>query len=94
MKNCNKLFALALAALTLAACGEKASIRGTLADGAEKNVIVKQLDINVYRSIDTLKTGKDGSFRYSLQVSRSSFTCSTGTPASPPCCWKPGRPRS
>ena len=70
MKNCNKLFALALAALTLAACGEKASIRGTLADGAEKNVIVKQLDINVYRSIDTLKTGKDGSFRYSLDVKK------------------------
>ena len=70
MKNYNKLFALALAALALAACGEKASIRGTLADGAEKNVIVKQLDINVYRSIDTLKTGKDGSFRYSLDVKK------------------------
>ena len=38
--------------------------------GAEKNVIVKQLDINVYRSIDTLKTGKDGSFRYSLDVKK------------------------
>lgn len=70
MKNCSKLFALALAALAFAACGQKAHIRGTLSDGAEKNVIVKQLDINVYRSIDTLKTGKDGSFRYSLDVKK------------------------
>ena len=68
MKNCNKLCALALAALALAGCGQKARIRGTLTDGADKNVIVKQLDINVYRSIDTLKTGKDGSFRYSLDI--------------------------
>ena len=33
MKKCNKLAALALAALALSACCDQASIRGTLADG-------------------------------------------------------------
>lgn len=68
MKNCNKILALALAALSLAACADKAHIRGTLADAPNKKLVVKQLDVNVYKDLDTVKTGADGSFRYDVDV--------------------------
>ena len=68
MKNCNKLLAFALAALALTACGDKARIRGTLDGATQKQIIVKQLDVNTFRTLDTLTTGADGSFRYDAQV--------------------------
>lgn len=68
MKNCSKLLALALAALSLAACADKASIRGTLSGAPGRQLVVKQLDINVYRDLDSVKTGADGSFRYDVPV--------------------------
>ena len=68
MKKCNKLPLLVLAALACAACGDKARIRGTLADAPNRKLVVKQLDINTYRDLDTIKTGADGSFRYDVAV--------------------------
>ena len=80
MKKCNKLAALALAALALSACCDQASIRGTLADAPGRTIAVKQLDINTFRNLDSVKVAADGSFSY-----RNSSTSSTATPASPPC---------
>ena len=68
MRNCNKILWAAVAALSLSACADKAEIRGTLADAPDSKIVVKQLDINTYRTADTLKTGKDGSFKYTLDV--------------------------
>lgn len=68
MKKCNKILVFALAALALTACGDKARIRGTVAGAPGKQLVVKQLDINSYRTLDTLKTGSDGSFRYDVKV--------------------------
>ena len=68
MRNCSKLLWAAVAALTLSACADKASVRGTLADAPGSKIVVKQLDMNTFRNIDTLKTGADGSFRYSMKV--------------------------
>jgi len=62
------LFWAALAALSLSACADKAVIRGTIADAPDSKIVVKQLDINTYRNVDTLKTGADGSFRYEVKV--------------------------
>ena len=70
MKKCNKLAALALAALALSACGDKANIRGTLADAPGRTIAVKQLDINAFRDLDSIKTGADGSFRYDVKVAK------------------------
>jgi len=70
MKNCNKLVALALAALSLSACCDKVGIRGTLADAPGRKISVKQLDINTFRELDTIKTGADGSFRYDVKVAK------------------------
>ena len=58
MKNCSKILFLALSALALAACGDKAHIRGTLADAPDRKLVVKQLDVNVYRDLDTVKAGQ------------------------------------
>ena len=68
MKNCNKILVLALAVLSLAACGDKAHIRGTLSDAPGRKLVVKQLDVNTYRDLDTVKTAADGSFRYDVPV--------------------------
>ena len=70
MKKCNKLAALALAALALSACADKAGIRGTLADAPNRKIAVKQLDINTFRDLDSVKTGADGSFRYDVKVAK------------------------
>lgn len=68
MRNCSKLLWAAVAALTLSACADKASVRGTLADAPGSKIVVKRLDVNTYRNIDTLKTGQDGSFRFDVKV--------------------------
>ena len=68
MRNCSKLLWVAVAALSLSACAEKAVVRGTLADAPGSKIVVKRLDVNTYRNIDTLKTGKDGSFRFDVKV--------------------------
>lgn len=68
MKNCNKFLALALSALALAACADKAHIRGTLTDAPDKQIVVKQLEVNAYRDLDTIKTNAAGAFRYDVAV--------------------------
>jgi hypothetical protein len=68
MKNCNKLLALALSALALAACADKAHIRGTLTDAPGRQIVVKQLEVNTYRDLDTITTKAGGAFRYDVAV--------------------------
>ena len=68
MKNCNKILVLAFAALTLAACGDKAHIKGNLTGAPGRDIVVKQLEVNTYRDLDTIKTQSDGSFRYDVKV--------------------------
>ncbi len=70
MKKCNKLAALALAALALSACCDQASIRGTLADAPGRTIAVKQLDINTFRNLDSVKVAADGSFSYKVKVAK------------------------
>lgn len=67
MKNYSIPVVLA-AALVLSSCAEKATIKGSLTNGPDKEVIVKQLNINSYNVLDTIKTAKDGSFLYKVPV--------------------------
>lgn len=67
MKNYSILL-LSLAALSLAACAPKAQIHCTVKDAPEKPVVVKQLDVNVYSVLDTVKTSADGSFSYKVEL--------------------------
>ena len=64
-----KSFAAVVAAgLLLAACSDKAVIRGTVNGLSEGDVVVKLLDLNRFKVLDTLKTGKDGRFFYKVDV--------------------------
>ena len=56
------------AALLFAACSPKASIDCTVAGAPDTPVIVKQLDVNVYKVLDTVRTDASGRMRYSVKV--------------------------
>lgn len=71
MKNFNfKAVAAFCAALALVSCGKTASVKGTVADAPESEVIVKLLDVNRYEVLDTVATGKDGSFSYKVEMKK------------------------
>lgn len=65
-----KIIFLALAALSVVSCADKAQIKGNLKDAPDSQVIVKQLAVNVYNVLDTLKTDARGDFSYSLPVTK------------------------
>lgn len=55
-------------AVALVSCAGKASVKGTLDNAPDSEVIVKLLNINRYEVLDTLKTDKDGCFSYKVNV--------------------------
>ena len=63
-----KILAAALAALTIAACGPKTVIDGTLKDKADADVVVKLLDVNKYQVLDTVRTNAYGAFTYKPEL--------------------------
>ena len=68
MRIFNAFAAVLAAALVLASCSNKAVVRGTVDGLSEGEVVVKLLDFNKFKVLDTLKTGKDGSFSYRVDV--------------------------
>ena len=62
-------FLLPALLLLLAGCGG-ASIKGSLADAPDSQIVLKQLDGNVYKTLDTLKTGRDGSWSARVDVKK------------------------
>lgn len=58
------------AAALLASCGKTASVKGHLEGAPEAEVVVKLLDVNRYEVLDTVKTVKDGNFRFKVNVSK------------------------
>ena len=67
MRNC-KIFVLGLLVLAAASCGKNTSIKGTLTDAPGRQVVVKYLDVNVPKVLDTVKTDASGAFKYGLDV--------------------------
>jgi len=60
-----------VAALTLAAavsCSESAKVEGVLSDAPGKNVVVRLLDVNTYKTLDTLSVGPEGNFSCKIDV--------------------------
>ena len=70
MRSYKTATAILLAALSFASCSDKASISGTVEGAAQKQLVVKQLDINVYKTLDTLTADKNGNFNYKLSVAK------------------------
>ncbi len=62
-------FLVPVAVLLLAGCSG-ASVKGTLADAPSSQVVLKQLDGSDYLTLDTLTTGRDGSWRCRVDVKK------------------------
>lgn len=61
---------LAAAGLVLAACAPKASITGTITGAGNSEIVVRQLNINVYNTADTIKTDASGRFKYKMNIEK------------------------
>lgn len=60
---------MGLCALLAAACSKpSARIDGTLTDAPDRQVIVKLLDLNNYKVLDTVKTDASGHYKYKVPV--------------------------
>lgn len=70
MSRFSKIIILAAAALMAAACGNKASVSGTLSSAPSSEVIVKLLDVNRYEVLDTVKTDASGKFSYKVEIEK------------------------
>lgn len=64
----NKSALILLASLAIAACSQSAGISGKIEGAAEKNIVLKQLEVNKFSVLDTIRTASDGSFRYKVNV--------------------------
>lgn len=66
----SRIILIMLAALCVASCGRKVTVKGTVKDAPQSPVVVAQLDVNTYNVLDTVKTGKDGGFTYRIPVEK------------------------
>lgn len=67
MKSC-RILVLGLLALLAASCGKNTSVKGTLDGAPGRELVVKMLDVNVYKTLDTIKTDAAGAFSYALDL--------------------------
>lgn len=68
MKNYRKILLAALVAASAVSCSKSAKVEGVLADAPGKDVVVRLLDVNTYKTLDTLSVGKDGAFSCKVDV--------------------------
>ena len=64
----SKIAACAALCAAAASCCKTANIQGTLAQAPESQVVVKLLDINTYKILDTVATDAAGRFSYKVPV--------------------------
>ena len=64
----NKSALILLASLAIAACSQSAGISGKIEGAAEKDIVLKQLEVNKFSVLDTIRTASDGSFKYKVNV--------------------------
>ena len=69
MKSFNRVLAGLAAVAALASCvGKNTVISGVVADGPDRQLAVKLLDVNRYQLLDSVKTNAGGSFSYQLDL--------------------------
>ena len=68
MRSFSRLAAAVAALAAVFSCGKNTTIEGTLHEGADRQVIVKLLDVNRFQVLDTVKTNASGAFTYSLDI--------------------------
>lgn len=69
MKSAERILAAALL-LAAVSCGRNARVSGVLKDAADTSLVVRLLDVDHFRTLDTLRTGADGSFRCTLPLKK------------------------
>lgn len=69
MKIYYRFSALAAICVALVSCSHQARIECTLTDAPEQDVIVKLLDVNSYKVLDTVRTNASGRMTYKMKVS-------------------------
>lgn len=67
MKN-YKVIAVLCAALSLMGCSRKATVSGTIDGYADRDLVVRQLDVNKFTVLDTIRTSANGEFSYKLDI--------------------------
>lgn len=67
MKSC-KTAAIAILALAAAACTDSASVKGVIAQAPDSQVVIKRLDVNVTKTLDTVRTDAAGRLAYKVPV--------------------------
>lgn len=70
MRSYSLLGASVLFALLAVACGKSTKISGVVADAPQSDLVVRLLDVNRYKVLDTVKTDAAGAFRYSMNVEK------------------------
>jgi len=65
-----KLIILALGLLCAYSCANKATVDCTIQQAPNSQIIVKQLNINSYEILDTVKTNAAGNFKYSIKIEK------------------------
>ena len=68
MKNFRSI--LAVAALATVACAPKAGISGNLKDAPGHEIEVRELNVNTWNILDTVKTNASGSFSFKVPVEK------------------------
>lgn len=72
MRSCRIFRAAAIfaAAVSLVSCGDKAQIKGTVKGLNDGDVIVKLLDINTYKILDTVSCNSGGNFSCKVDIEK------------------------
>lgn len=70
MRSFSPIILTVAAAAVLSSCGGRTSISGSIKDCGDVPVTVRLLDVNKYKTLDTLKVKKDGSFSYKMDVAK------------------------
>ena len=68
MSNLSKVFIAVALSMIAASCARTARIDVTLADAPSSDITVRLLDINRYKTVDTLKTDAEGKLSYKMEV--------------------------
>lgn len=64
----SKILIIAAAGSLFAACAPKTSIVGTISNAPDSEIIVRQLNLNSYATLDTIRTDAAGRFSYKMEV--------------------------
>lgn len=70
MSRFSRILVFGAVALGLAACAGKATVEGVITGASSAEVVVKQLNINQYQVLDTLKTNAAGEFTCKVNVAK------------------------